>query len=193
MKKLIVLTLTFGAFSVQARLPYLMQSVGSTLSVIAQDHDLEGVEAIEAMMTQSEVETLALLHDETRGNDEVLEFGCHLHGNNMACHPHGHSHLKGANFTAFRDAIIESFKYTQKVLTARGINDSAVESVKFWKAGHEHLNKSGVDDVFAKYTYEANGQDVVFYNECHYHDSQMECHAAVQGEDEPDLGGGHQH
>lgn len=193
MKRLIVLPLFFLALSVNANIDYLKQSVMSSFAVIAQGHSLDEVEAIQAMMGAHDVETLALIHDEARGHEEILEFGCHLHGSQMACHPHGHSHLKGASFNEFMESINLSFNAIQKSFSARGIPSHALEGAKFWKAAHSHL--IGQDEVFGKFVYEVNGADEVIFTECHRHGANdpIDCHFAFSGEDEPDFGGGHQH
>lgn len=193
MKKLIALSLLLSAMSANASVDYLKQSLLSTLSLIVQGHSLEEVEALQANVIHSEVETLALLHDEIRGHEEILEFGCHLHGSQMACHPHGHSHLKNVSFSDFLESMRVSFTNLEVSFRARGISNAVLEEAKFWKTGHSHL--LGGDEVFGKFTYEVNGVDETIYSECHRHSASdpIDCHFSFQGEEGPDLGGGHQH
>lgn len=194
MKSLIVLPLLFAGLSANANIDFLKQSVMSSFAVTAQGHSLDEVEAIEALVETNEIETFVLVHDETRGHDEILEFGCHLHGNQMACHPHGHGHLKSGSFNDFFQSINLSFDAIKKSFTARSIPFDALEGAKFWKAGgHSHLVNQ--DEFFGKFVYEVNGTDEVIFTECHRHtpSDPIDCHFTFTGEDEPDLGGGHQH
>ena len=193
MKILILLPLLLASLSAQANVDYLQQSVLSTFSALAQNHSLDEAEAIQANVGAREVETLVLVHDARRGQDEILEFGCHLHGSQMACHPHGHSHFKEASFNEFLTGINLSFEAIRKSFSARGIPNDALEEAKFWKVAHTH--KSASDEVFGKFTYEVNGADETLFTECHRHkgNDPIDCHFTFSGEDEPDLGGAHQH
>lgn len=193
MKKMILPFLSLIAFPANANVDYLQQSVLSSFGEVAQAHSLDEIEAIGAMMGQNEVDTQVLIHDETRGHEEILEFGCHLHGSQMACHPHGNNHFKEASFNDLFESINTSFKAIKKSFTARGISTDAVEEVKFWKGAHSHF--VGQDEVFGKFVYEVNGADETVYTECHRHGANdpIDCHFVFSGEGEPDLGAGHQH
>jgi hypothetical protein len=196
MNNFILLSSLLLSSSVSAGLIELKQSVGSTLALVSQNHSLEEVEAISATMASNEVETKALVADDTRGHEEILEFGCHAHGSQMACHQEGHSHFKGMPFSEFLLGVNTAFNAIEKSLLARGISNDALEEAKFWKGGHTHLtNKSGDDEMWAKFTYEVGGKDEVIFTECHRHvaSAPFDCHFSFSGEDEPDLGSGHQH
>lgn len=193
MKKTLTLSLLLTMSPMaSASIDFLEQSVLSTLAVHSQSRSLDHVEAIGANLAAYEVETRILDEQPTRGS-QITEYGCHLHGNQMACHPHGHSHFKQASFGEFLDSIRLSFASLRQSFAARGISESALEEAKFWKGGHQHFK--GGDEVFGKFVYEVGGTEETIFTECHRHSANdpVDCHFTFSGEDEPDLGGGHQH
>ena len=196
MKILILVAILLASTSATAGLLELKQSVGSTFALIVSSHSLDEVEAISATMGANEVETKALIADHNQGSEEILEFGCHAHGPQMACHPEGHGHLRQISFNEFSQGVNAAFQAIEDSFMARSIPTSDLEDVKFWKSSHSHLtDKSGDEAIWAKFVYEVGGVDETLFAECHRHTAAKpyDCHFSFSGEDEPDLGSGHQH
>ncbi len=130
-------------------------------------------------------------------SDIQLTYGCHLHGNNMACHEEHHaqgenqyrkSPLATLDFMKLgNQAALNKFSKTMK---RKGKDLSIMTSYKVWlhEEGHSDGHDAG-SDVWTKINYKLNGLEKEIFILCHVHGSQTDfsCHYNTSGENEPNL------
>lgn len=157
--------------------------------------DQESIEAFQTISGEDEMEVEVLYHDEANEVDEVLAYGCHLHGAQVACHEEGHVDHKTLSFGDFYESYTISTNSFVQVVAQLGANLDDLVGVKAWKlTGHDHDHDDKEDheeegEVWVKYDYLSNGQVNSVFSMCHHHGGGpvIDCHWTFAGEGEPQF------
>ncbi|WP_372655762.1 hypothetical protein [Halobacteriovorax sp.] len=174
----------------------LAKAFNSALNEASVEVDVDSIIAWESSVEDHEVEVKFL-----NEQDLHLTYGCHYHGQAMACHEehqdHGHEHKSlTSGFTYVQSAHQAAVEKFSKTLTRKGANFSAVDNLKVWIDGgdHDHDHKLSDDhgegaDVWSKFNYSLNGTDATIFVLCHTHghEAEFSCHYNRAGEGEPNL------
>lgn len=181
----------FNAFALTGGDLFLAKE--AALTEAAVEIDLDEIEALETVLDGDEVLVSFLAHD------GLLEYGCHYHGSEMACHEEGHDH-KELPFSELQRANRAAVDKLEKTLRRRGSDLNSLISMKVWKLEEDHHHGVGDDhehgsDVWNKFIYDLNGELKTTYVQCHQHaeEGDYACHYKAAGVDEPDMDHGHDH
>lgn len=151
----------------------------------------DNIAAYQATVADDEVEVEIL----TKTSD-VLVYGCHKHGPQMACHEEGHDHLdlnkdnsSEPAFDQMQEGAVAAIAKLEKTLQQRGTNLNSVTSYKVWTTEGTDDEKSGDHlDIWVRFDYKLNNQDKTTYVLCHEHGhGNLACHYAQAGNNEPQF------
>ena len=197
MKLMTLLTvgiISFSSFALTGA--NLTSAVDSAMDEASVEIELDTVEAFEAEIIGSEIEVKVLSHSHG-GQEELLVYGCHLHGQNMACHEEGHHHLlkEEMGYSEMSLAFNSAFTKMGKTLARRGSSIAAIKSLKVWKHEEGHGDHAHGTDVWTKVVYDLNGAEKTTFIQCHQHEGEVDfaCHYKRVAEGEPTLEDDHDH
>jgi len=191
MKNILILsTILFSFNSWSANGAKLLAARDAAIEEASVELDLDTILAFEITPEGEEIEVAF------KDANETHVFGCHFHGNDMACHEEGDDHkaLKSEEgFEHIEEGHNAGLEKLEKTLRRRGSDLNALKSIKVWKLedgtgddGHEH----GAD-VWTKVTYDMNEKEVTVFIQCHEHEDKSEegfaCHYKRKGKGEPEL------
>jgi len=190
MKELFLGLLIFSSISVSALTgEQLIESGKQALGLSVFEIDQESIEAFQVENDEHESEVEILFHDEVSQSDDILAYGCHLHGVNVACHEEGHLHNKNLSFNDFYKSYLIATDTFKKVVLNLGTSIDSLNTIKGWKlAGHDHDHGNEEEAEFwFKFNYFKNGNLESVYSMCHHHGggAEIDCHFTFDGEGEP--------
>jgi hypothetical protein len=179
----------------------LQSSIDAALTEASFEMDANSIFAWTAVVEKDEIVVSVL-----NTNDMKLTYGCHEHGPAIDCHEEDHDQGtevfvkdEAVDFNYMKTAFSTAVSKFTKTLQRRGLDFSAVESVKVWTTdesghghGHGHDHSS---DVWTKFHYELNGQEKEIYVQCHIEagETDFACHYSTTGEDEIEFDADHDH
>lgn len=189
MKNLIALSLILlNSYSFGLTGLDLLSAKASAFEEIEVEFGVEHVEAWSAEIEGHEVLVKAKTHD------ELIVFGCHLHGQDMACHEEGHDHFKSDDHHSLIEEGFEAaMAKLAKTFSKRNLDFSVLTHLKVWVSeGHDDGHSHG-GDVWTKVSYELNGKIKTTFIQCHGHglEEELFCHYKSSANDEPSLEDGH--
>lgn len=172
----------------------LTTSVDSALMQAQFEMDADQIVAWEATLDKGEI--LVSVVDTT---DMTLLYGCHQHGPAVDCHEENHSQGTEsftkdpmATLAYMKEGYNAAVTRFTKTLKRRGLDFSAVESMKTWttseESGSDHAHST---DVWTKFHYEVNGSEKEIYVQCHMEagETVFACHYFTAGVGEFEFDG----
>ncbi len=185
----LLLSSSASAFTGEQVIEAAKQAIGLAVFEI----DSEDIEAFQVFNDDVHMDAEILYHNDATDSEEVLAYGCHLHGQSVACHESGHVDHKSINFGDFYQGFLSSADAFRKVAPNLGITLDDLLSIKAWKNedgghdhGHGHGHKGEEGEVWVKFEYLKNGAPEAIYSMCHHHagEPQLACHFSFTGEGE---------
>lgn len=183
MKKLIALPLVLLSLNTYALNGFdLLAAKDNAFMQAEVEIDLHEVEGWEANLEGEEVEVSIQAHE------ELLSYGCDMHGSEIVCHEEGDHHLKDDEHNAMDEATEAGLKKLAKSLGRKDADLSVLNGLKVWKEedadGHGHGHN---DDFWIKASYELKNVAKVTYIQCHTHgeDGLFFCHYKAKPSNEP--------
>ena len=167
----------------------LLDSGKQALALAVFEIDAETIEAFQAVNGTDEAEVEILFHDEDHGGEDILAYGCHLHGADVACHEEGDLDHKALVFNDFYAGFEASSHGFKQVVANFGSTLDDLVAVKGWKLeDHDHKNAND-GEVWFRYDFTNVDQMQTVYSMCHYHGggANLDCHFTFDGEDEPQF------
>lgn len=187
---LILITLSYSSLSLGANGMDLINALRASIDEARAELNLDNIEAFKAS-SKSEHDVLVAMKD----NLDIHRFGCHYHGQQMACHlEEGDHHLLEeksgeGKFERLFEGHEAALNKLEKTLARNGDNLSILTSIKTWKItgpddGHGHG-----DDIWTKVTYNQNEKAMIVFVQCHKHHgaNELACHYKRSGNGEPIL------
>lgn len=151
------------------------------------------IDASEFQAYQAEIENDEA-HIFIKATDEIFEFGCHYHDEEIFCHEH-HDHKlakdaqekPGLAFLQLGErAALDKLSL---VLNRNGTSLASLTEVKVWSSEGRHDHKSAEQDVWVKTSYQHNNISKTIYQQCHSHgdSTRLFCHFQASAQNEPNL------
>jgi hypothetical protein len=173
------LFLTKSSFAMEGKsLPLAVESAFIEASMELNLEDLAGWE-VSKLDDEAEVKFLI--------NGNIITFGCHLHGDEMACHEEGHEHDKSLSEDYLLKANKAALSKFEKSMKRKGEDLNVITSYKVWfTEDNDHGHEA---DVWTKFSYKLNNMNKNIFVLCHTHgdEDQFSCHYKKDGENEPSF------
>lgn len=146
----------------------------------------DSIWAFEVTNLGDEYEVAILSEDFTT----AFHYGCHLHGDEIACHEEGeHLHKNNHELVELHHAESVALARLERALTRQGLTLEALDSYKVWRAEATGEHKDDHDHQALDFWIKANYQGKTLYQQCHVHgnESDLSCHYRAQGQLEPQF------
>ena len=171
----------------------LLPATNASLLEASVEIDENSITAWETVLESQEEVVVKIIN-----TDAIqLGYGCHLHGDSLACHEEHHGHgdnrqVKDPSVTLdfIKKAHLVALNKFEKAMVRNGADLSVATSYKVWTHKDDHSDGHGAGtDVWTKINYSLNGQAKEIFVLCHVHGSELDfaCHYSKEGEGEPTL------
>jgi len=193
MKNLIALAgLLIGTQSFATTGTDLINALNAAIDEATVEFDIQTVEAFEVTPESADEVLVAF-----KTLAEVHEYGCHYHGQSMACHAeddHHDDHKSAADFDHMIEGYDAALDKLRDTFSRSGRDLSILKSMKVWILEEDSTDPHAHGaDVWTKVTYDQGNSERTVFVQCHEHDDhdhksgELACHYKRSGKDEPTL------